>query len=112
MTIEIGDSDYEPDALVHCGTSLPDDATVVPHPLVMVEVLFPSTSGTDRAWKLQEYFQLPSVCHYLIVWADLQQIAHHRRGEDGEIETRTAIAGEISLDPPGITICVEDIYAA
>lgn len=112
MTVEVGDSDYEPDAIVHCGSRLPDDAVAVPDPLIIVEVLSPSTSATDRAWKLQEYFRLPSLRHYLIVWADRQQIAHHRRDDDGAIETRVATAGAINLEPPGITILVEDIYAA
>ena len=112
MTVEVGDSDYEPDAVVHCGDSLSDDAVTVPDPLIIVEVLSPSTSATDRAWKLQEYFRLPSLRHYLIVWADKQQIAHHRRGDDGAIETSAVIGGEITLEPPGIMIRVEDFYSA
>jgi Uma2 family endonuclease len=112
MTVEVGESDYEPDAVVHCGNRLPDDAVTVPDPLIIVEVLSPSTSATDRAWKLQEYFRLPSLRHYLIVWADKQQIAHHRRGDDGTIQTHATIGGGITLDPPGITIRAEDIYAA
>jgi Uma2 family endonuclease len=111
MTVEVGESDYEPDAVVHCGDKLPDDAVAVPDPLIIVEVLSPSTSATDRAWKLQEYFRLPSLRHYLIVWADKQQVAHHRRDDDGSIDARAVIAGEIRLEPPGITISVEDIYA-
>jgi Uma2 family endonuclease len=112
MTVEVGDSDYEPDAVVHCGDRLPNDAVTVPDPLIIVEVLSPSTSATDRAWKLQEYFRLPSLSHYLIVWADKQQIAHHRRGDDGTIETHVVIGGEITLEPPGIAILVEDVYSA
>jgi len=111
MTVEVGDSDYEPDAVLHCGDKLLADATVVPDPLVIVEVLSPSTSSTDRAWKLGEYFKLPSLRHYLIVWADQQQIAHHRRGDDGQIETRIVTSGEIRLEPPGIAVIVADIYA-
>jgi Uma2 family endonuclease len=111
VTVEVGDSDYEPDAVVHCGPKLPGDAVAVPDPLIIVEVLSPSTSSTDRAWKLQEYFKLPSVRHYLIIWADKQQVAHHERGENGDIETRTVTVGEIRLYPPGITITVEDLYA-
>jgi Uma2 family endonuclease len=111
MTVEVEEGDYEPNAVVHCGDKLPDEAVAVPDPLIIVEVLSPSTSATDRAWKLQEYFRLPSLRHYLIVWADKQQVAHHRRDDDGSIETRAVIAGEIRLEPPGITISVEDIYA-
>ena len=59
----------------------------VSHPLVIVEVLSPSTSATDRAWKLREYFRLASVRHYLIVWADRQQIVHHQRDDAGTVAT-------------------------
>jgi Uma2 family endonuclease len=111
MTVEVGDSDYEPDAIVRCGEKLAGDMIAVSDPLIIVEVLSPSTSSTDRAWKLQEYFKLPSLRHYLIIWADKQQVAHHQRGETGEIETRTVVGGEIRLDPPGLLITVEDIYA-
>ncbi len=101
MTVEIGDSDYEPDAVLLCGGMLPGDAITVPNPLFIVEVLSPSTSGADRAWKLQEYFRLPSVRHYLIIWADKQQILRHRRGDDSEIETRTVKGGEIGSRSAG-----------
>jgi Uma2 family endonuclease len=112
MTLEVDDSDYEPDCVVRCGEErLPGDAVAVPDPLIVVEVLSPSTSAIDRAWKLEEYFRLPSMQHYLIVWADRQQIAHHRRTDQGTIETMTVTTGPIRLDPPGIEIQVEEIYA-
>jgi Uma2 family endonuclease len=111
MTVEVGESDYEPDAVVRCGDPLPGDAVVVPDPLVVVEVLSPSTRGTDLTRKLWDYFSLPSVRHYLIVWADQPRVIHHRRRDDGEgIETRIIAAGAIRLDPPGLLIAVEEIY--
>ncbi|MFL5251963.1 MAG: Uma2 family endonuclease [Rhodopila sp.] len=69
----------------------------MPNPMVIVEVLSPSTSSTDRAWKLGEYFKLPSLRHYLIIGADQQQIANHRRGDDGRVETWIVTGGEIRL---------------
>lgn len=37
---------------------------------------------------------------------------HHRRRDDGEgINTRVVTTGEIRLDPPGVTITVEEVYA-
>jgi Uma2 family endonuclease len=79
--------------------------------VVIVEVLSPTTSATDRARKLREYFGLPSVRHYLIIWADRKQVVHHRRNDAGAIETSVLTSGEIGLDPPGIAITVEEIYA-
>jgi Uma2 family endonuclease len=111
VTVEVGDSDYEPDVMMHCGATLPRDAIAVPDPLLIVEVLSPSTSAIDRGWKHGEYFRLPSLRHYLIVWADRQQIVHHRRTDDGSIDTKVVTAGPLVLEPPGITIGVEDIYA-
>lgn len=112
MTVEVGNSDYEPDVVLHCGKRLPDDALAIPDPLVIVEVLSPSTSSADRAFKLGEYFRMPSLRHYLIIWADKQQIVHHRRRDDSsDLDTRIAVDGDIILNPPGITVSVYDIYA-
>lgn len=110
MTVEVDDSDYEPDVVLHCGPRLPDDALAVPDPLVIVEVLSPSTSSADRAWKRGEYFRVASLRHYLIVWADKPQIVHHRRADDGSIETMVLTGGMLRLDPPGLGITVADLY--
>lgn len=111
ITVRVEDSDYEPDAVVHCGGELPGDAVAVPDPLIIVEVLSPSSGTIDRALKLREYFKLPSVMHYLVVWPDRRQVVHHRRGDNDMILTKAIVAGMIKLDPPGITITVENIYA-
>ena len=77
-----------------------------------MEVLSPRTRGGDLTRKLEAYFCLPSVCHYLIFWADRPRAIHHRRREDGQgIDTRIVAGGAIRLDPPGLTITMEDIYA-
>ena len=112
MTVEIGEHhDYEPDAVVNCGDHLPGDAVAVPNPVVVVEVLSPSTESTDTGAKLADYFRVPSVRHYLIVRADRPQVIHHRRRADGEaIDTRIVAEGAIRLGPPGIEVAVADFY--
>ena len=110
ITVEIGDDhDYEPDALVNCGEPLPADAVAAPNPVIVVEVLSPSTRAADTGGKLAEYFRVPSVEHYLILRADLPQVIHHRRQGNG-IETRVLSGGVLRLDPPGIEVSVTDFY--
>jgi len=110
-TVEVGDSDYEPDAILRCGERrLPDDAIAVPDPMVIVEVLSPTTSGVDRGLKLRDYFRLPSVMHYLIVRPETPRIVHHARQPNGDIATRMVTSGEIVLDPPGLTVPLMDFY--
>jgi Uma2 family endonuclease len=112
MTIEVGDSDYEPDAVMRCGGErLPADAIAVPDPVVIVEVLSPTTSGVDRGLKLRDYFRVPSLQHYLIVWPETPRIVRHSRMPDGDVATKVFTAGQIVLDPPGVTTEFAEFYA-
>ena len=64
-TVRVGPGTaYEPDALVYRGPPLPGDAIEVPAPVIVVEVLSPSTRTDDLVAKLERYFTLPSVHHY------------------------------------------------
>ena len=111
MGLEIGDDDdFEPDAIVRCGERLADDATKVLDPLIVVEVLSPSTSATDRTTKLEKYFRLLSVQHYLIIWADRRRVVHHHRAA-GRVATTVHTEGTITLDPPGLLFDVAGLYA-
>lgn len=112
VTVEVGDdTDYEPDAVVNCGEPIADDEVAASNPVIVVEVLSPSTQSVDTGAKLTDYFEVPSIRHYLIVRADRRAVTHHRRRDDGGIETRLIAEGKIAFDPPGIEIRVEDLYA-
>jgi Uma2 family endonuclease len=110
MTIEVDDSDYEPDAVLRCGPRLPNDAIAVPDPLVIVEVLSPSTGGLDRGVKLRDYFRVPSLRHYLIIWPEEPRIVRHTRTPEGEVATEIHTSGTIGLDPPGISLDFAEFY--
>lgn len=58
---------YEPDCLVHEGPRLPDETLEVPNPIVVCEVLPPSTRHSDLSAKLIGYFTRPTIAHYMIV---------------------------------------------
>ena len=110
-TVETGDSDYEPDALVNCGEPMGDDAIAAPHPVIIVEVLSPGTASTDTGGKLADDFRIPSVAHTLVVHPTVRTVTHHRRTDTG-IDTRIVGNGPITMAPPGIVITVEEIYDA
>jgi len=113
MTVRIDDTTaYEPDALVYCGPKLAPSALEVPNPLIVVEVLSPSTRHIDLSAKLADYFRLPSIAHYLIVDPEKPRIVHHARSAGDAILTRIVTAGGITLDPPGITFTMDDVYSA
>ena len=99
---------FIPDALV-CPPQSPD-AVVIYDPLIVVEVLSPSTAPVDHGIKLEGYFSLPSVEHYLILDPDGRMLIHHARGEDELILTRILRDGALRLEPPGLDLRVEDLF--
>lgn len=101
---------FEPDALVYCGKSLDPDTIVIPEPIIVVEVLSPGTKRIDTGSKLQGYFRVASVMHYLIVDSERGAVIHHRRAADDLIETRIVASGELRLDPPGLTLSVAALF--
>ena len=82
MTVRISTrTAFEPDALVVCPVP-PGDAVEISNPVIVVEVLSPSTAADDHGIKLDGYFSLPSVAHYLIIDPDRRMMIHHKRGAD------------------------------
>ena len=101
---------YEPDSQVHCGEPLTDEQVIVPTPVIVVEVLSPSTATRDTGAKLADYFRMANLRHYLIVRTDRPTVIHHRRGEGDVIETRIITAGSVQLHPPGMVLELDRIY--
>jgi len=100
---------YEPDASVRLGERLPSKQMTVPDPVIVVEVLSPSSVHMDTSAKLIGYFKLASVQHYLVIDPDTRTVTHHTRGRDGTVSAKTLSAGALKLDPPGITVNVADL---
>ena len=111
MTVEIDDdTDYEPDVAIHCGEPISDDSLAIPSPVVVVEVLTPSTRHVGTKIRLGDYFRLPSMRHYLLVRTDRSEVMHYQRGADGLPCLRTITSGEVAIDPPGIVLKLDAIY--
>jgi Uma2 family endonuclease len=96
---------YEPDVLVCCGEKPSPRSVIVANPVIVVEVLSPSTAHTDTSAKLIGYFKLQSVAHYLVLDPDARILTHHARGRPPVVLS----AGPLRLDPPGIDVTVDDL---
>ncbi len=112
MTVKVHDFlAYEPDALVYCGEKIDNESVIVPNPVIVVEVLSPGTKNVDFGGKLEGYFKIESVQHYLIVNAASRSVIHHKRGAAGLIETRVISEGVLALEPPGVALGITDFFA-
>lgn len=102
----------EPDASVSATPVTDLAAQVVPDPLIVVEIVSPSSERDDTGDKLDEYFGLPSLQHYLIVRPDKRLIVHHARGEGGALKTTFVTGPTLRLDPPGLVLDLARLHKA
>lgn len=101
-----------PDVLVYCGPRVLRIAREVPNPVILVEVLSPSTKKRDHGVKLEDYFTLPSLEHYLIVDPDRARLVHHKRGAGNCVEPHIVTGPRLHLDPPGLDVDLAEVLAS
>lgn len=112
MTVRIDrHTAHEPDALVYCGPKLPPEAVEVPGPVIVVEVLSPSTRHIDASAKLGGYGSVQSIRHYLIFDPEGRPTVHHERTGVDTFVTRIMRGGILRLDPPGLEIDLDPLHA-
>jgi Uma2 family endonuclease len=104
-----GDNYRIPDAVVNCGR-IEQDALILDNPVIVVEIVSPSSEDRDVHAKLRDYFGISSVVHYLIIYNERRFVVHHRRTDGAPIETTFVSQGEIDLAPPGIRISTESLF--
>jgi Uma2 family endonuclease len=102
-----------PDASVVCGkleTDL-DDTSALLNPIVIVEVLSPTSEAYDRGAKWAHYRRIESLREYVLVAQDEPRIELYRRNEAGHWELHEATrGGSVAVDSIGALLHVDAIY--
>lgn len=112
LTVRVSDDTaYEPDALVQCGSPIQDDALEATEPVIVVEVVSPSSAKSDTHAKLDGYFSVPSIRHYLVVIAQGNRVVHYQRDEMGRPRANVLHGGQLALDPPGLQLELDAFFA-
>jgi Uma2 family endonuclease len=98
-----------PDLMVRCGALVRQN--FVTDPLVIVEVLSPSTMDVDRGDKLRFYKRLPTLAHIAFAYQDQMRVEHYRKMNTGwEMETLTASHQAVVFEAISCSINMEDAY--
>ena len=104
------ETSYVPDALVSCAEEFDTESMIAPNPVIVVEVLSPSTRSLDKTTKLADYFRVPGLSHYLIVDLSRRHVVHYRKQPDGVVTVAIMQDGEMALDPPGLSVAVSGFF--
>jgi len=91
-----------------------DQRDVVLNPLLIAEVLSPSTESYDRGKKFELYRTIPSFREYLLVHQDRPHVEHYSRQDDNSWVLRdyTAANDVLTIARLNIQIPLADLYSA
>jgi Uma2 family endonuclease len=99
---------YYPDIMAACGENR-DDPYYRTNPVLIIEVLSPSTKRIDLVEKYENYIQIPSLLEYAIVSQDTPHLRVYRRRSNWD--PAYYHAGEtFELESVGLAMQVDRIY--
>ena len=99
---------YYPDIMAACGENT-GDQYVRTNPILIIEVLSPSTMRTDLTEKFENYQSIDSLLEYVVVSQDTPFLRVFRRRNNWQSEAYYA-DDILSLESVGLDIKIEDIY--
>ena len=102
-----------PDVVVVCGDAEFDDDAVdtLTNPLVIVEVLSPSTENYDRTTKRAWYRRIESLQEYVLVSQDSPHVERYVKRDEGWALTDTdGLEATIRLESIGCELALSEIY--
>jgi len=106
---DIGDYALIPDVLVRCGPV--GKGGYVTDPVLVAEVLSPSTAANDQGRKLEFYKTIASLRTILIVDPEDRRVEHWTRHENGWSKKIALGAGAVPLPPLDGEVTLAEIYA-
>jgi Uma2 family endonuclease len=101
-----------PDVTVVCGTLMrdPEDAHTVTNPVVIIEVLSPTTERYDREEKFAHYRRIQSLASYVLISQEERRVEVFARNPDGSWTLRETRSGAAELPAIACSLAVADVY--
>ena len=103
-----------PDTSVVCGQSIFEDTArdTLLNPVVIIEILSPSTESYDRGKKFRNYRTIETLQEYILIAQDAKQIDHYVRQPDNLWVLSSVSEDHEILTLPSIdcTLIVADVY--
>lgn len=104
-----------PDAVVGCAPLEFEDSAldILLNPVVIMEVLSPSTESKDRGWKFAHDRRIETVQEYLLISQSKPHIEHYTRGKNDQwiLTEIEGLSSKVLLTSIGCELPLSDIYA-
>jgi Uma2 family endonuclease len=109
LKISVAGSIRYPDAYVYC-TNAPRGTLVVTEPVVVFEILSPTTALIDRIDKNREYRDTPSVQRYVMLEQDRQGVTVFTRTGDDWVGHLVEGDAVLSMPEIGVDLPLSEVY--
>ncbi len=114
MRVDVVATGYQayPDVSVVCPPVEGECDEVISNPILLVEVLSPSTADFDRGGKFGHYRQTPALREYLVFWQDSPRVEQHTLTQDGLWLLREVVGidNSVQLASLGKPLALRDAY--
>lgn len=103
-----------PDVSVHSGNPTApenDRKRLLGDPVLIVEILSPSTESYDQKVKLAEYRELPGTSDILLIDPEGERVRHVRRTATGWVDEWLPVGADVALPALAITLPHAEIFA-
>ncbi len=105
--------DTYPDISVFCGEpELSDKDRTLHNPVVIIEVLSPTTRSYDRGDKFWHYRSIPTLQDYLLIDSESIYVEHHQRQKRDEwlLHEYRNLENTLTLNTLGLTLALSMFY--
>ena len=100
-------NEFYPDIVVDCGSARDEAA----EPILVVEILSPSTEKDDRGRKWAAYRRLKSLRHYMLVAQDQMVVELYTRSDAGwTLQVFETADATVTIDSLDVSLWVSEIY--
>lgn len=102
-----------PDIAVYCNNESNENEDNFTAPVIIIEILSPSTEGYDRGQKFELYKAIPSLQEYILVSSKTILVEAFRRNEQNTWQTEMYNQPQqtLTLQFVALSISLQDIYA-
>ena len=100
-----------PDVSVVCPPVEGPADDLITNPILLVEVLSPSTADFDRGGKFDHYRQIPSLQEYIVIWQDQARLEQRIKNDTGwQLRDIVDLDNRLELESIAGSVALADIY--
>ena len=101
-----------PDVAVVCGEPVLGPQLTLTNPIVLIEVLSPTTEASDRGFKFERYQHIDTLKEYVLISQEKPRVETYLRQQDGSwrYQSFEGLNSSVAFQSVGVEVPLSEIY--